>query len=270
MAKTAAAGENLPAVNEPKSTALSSEFADAFGGGSGFENVSAADILIPRIGIIQGLSPQIIKSKPEYIEGAKVGDICDLGLGEILGEVIHVLPIHYSKQYLEWFPRNTGKGLAAIHSDRAILDKTKPNSKNKPTLDNGNLIVETAQFYCLLLDHDQRKVFLPMASTQLKNSKRWLTLATSEKLNRADGSQFTPDLWYRTYKLSTVAETNAEGDWVGWKVERDVSLPELPNWQSIFEEVKSFRDAIAKGAVRGDTEGMEGAVGAPPSNDGDM
>jgi hypothetical protein len=44
---------------------LFADYADA-----GFENVTNNDILIPRISILQDLSPQVKEEKAEYIEGA--------------------------------------------------------------------------------------------------------------------------------------------------------------------------------------------------------
>ena len=41
------------------------------GEGRGNENVGTEDIQIPRISVLQALSPQIKKSDPSYIEGAE-------------------------------------------------------------------------------------------------------------------------------------------------------------------------------------------------------
>ena len=43
------------------------------GGNRGSENVTSQDVMLPRIDIIQDMSPQHKKTKPEYIEGAEVG-----------------------------------------------------------------------------------------------------------------------------------------------------------------------------------------------------
>ena len=43
-------------------------------GNRGSEEVSSNDITLPRLQIIQDLSPQHKKNKPEYIDGAEVGD----------------------------------------------------------------------------------------------------------------------------------------------------------------------------------------------------
>ena len=239
---------------------------DGIAGGTGFENVTAKDLLIPRLGILQGLSPQVTQGKPEYDTDAKVGMVYDLGLQEGFSDGVVIIPVHYAKAYLEWAPRKSGKGLIKIHDDESILDQTEKDDKNKNVLPNGNYIVETAQFYVLNVTANCRKSFIPMTSTQLKKARRILTLAQSEKLPRADGSEFTPPLFFRTYVLTTVPESNAEGDWMGWKVERGVSLPELPNWKGIMAEIESFREALKRGEAKGDLSGLDGAEGRTPDD----
>lgn len=255
MAKTESS--KAVAVAEKKSVVAAD---DAFLNfeGAGLENVKSSDLLIPRLTILQALSPQINSKKPEYIEGAKIGDICDVGTGELFDPPLVFLPVYYIKQYLEWAPRATGKGLIAIHNDPSILDECKKQEKGPPINSAGNLIIETAQFFGLNLTAGGRQCFIPMASTQLKKARRWLTLASSEKLSRPDGSTFTPPIFYRTYNLSTVDESNPEGDWSGWKIERGVTLQDYdPSWKTIYENVLQFRDSLMKGQVRGDLDREE-------------
>lgn len=251
-------------------TANKSVVADVGGFGEfangGLDNVGAADLLVPRLTILQDLSPQLKSTKTEYIEGAKPGDICDVGTGELFPNGIMFLPIFYRKDYLEWAPRKSGKGLIAIHSDPAILDQcSRDNEKNQPML-NGNLIAETAQMFGLNLSADGRKSFIPMASTQLKKSRKWLTLATGEKLAREDGSTFTPPLFYRAYLLTTAQESNSEGDWFGWKVERGPTLPELQehgfDWQGMKQESVDFLNSLVEGKADIDKSQMDDG-GAP-------
>lgn len=244
-----------------KSTAVT--LADDFSSnaGAGMENVTANDLLVPRLAILQALSPQISKKKSEYIEGAQIGDICDVGTGEIFKDGVLFLPVFYRKDYLEWAPRASGQGLVNIHSDPAILDQTTRDEKKRPVLASGNYIAETAQFFGLNLTADNRKCFLPMASTQLKKARKWLTLATGEKLTRADGSTFTPPLFYRAYNLTTAEESNAEGEWAGWRIDRAFTLPELQeegfDWHALKADCEGFLETLAKGTVTGDVASMQ-------------
>jgi len=261
---------------DPKSTAVAPKSANAVVtsglgtferlAGDGLENVTAKDLIVPRITILQGLSPQVQPKKPEYIKGAKVGDLCDVGMNEVFEQPLMFLPVLFVKQYLEWAPRSSGKGLVNIHNDASIVDQGTRNDSNQIILPNGNYIAETAQFFGLNLSADNRRSFLPMTSTQLKKARSWLSLSTSEKLKREDGSFYTPPLYYRVYQISTVEESNSKGDWIGFRIERGPSLPEWSDeWQALVQEAKDFKNSIQRGEIRGDVgepddHGSEGAM----------
>jgi hypothetical protein len=268
----------VPAVVTNNLPAVSSDDDDFSGlAGQGLENVTPTDLLIPRLAIIQGLSPQLNRSKAEYIPGAEQGVIFDVGTAELFRDGVLFIPVYYRKDYLEWAPRSSGKGLVTIHSDAAILDQcSTDNERKQPLLPNGNLIQETAQFYGLNLtvDSDGRMSFLPMSSTQLKKAKKWLTLATGEKLKRADGSTFVPPLFYRSYFLTAAGESNAQGDWFGWSIARGPTLPELGgedhgfDWRRLKQRCQDFRESLIKGEARGDVASM-GDADSSGSGDGD-
>jgi hypothetical protein len=232
--------------------------------GQGLETVTAADLLIPRLTILQALSAQLNPKKPEFIKDAAIGTIVDVGTGEMFPDGVLFLPVLFCKDFLEWAPRASGKGLIKIHSDPAIMDQcNRDNEKNQPTLPNGNYVAETAQFFGLNLTAGRRMCFLPMASTQLKKSRKWLTQATGEKLKRADGSEFLAPIWYRTYSLTTAEESNNEGDWSGWKIER--SMPSLEAaekichvpWAQLKGEIIAFIESLKSGRTRGDLSSLD-------------
>jgi len=257
MAKTA--------VTKAEQAKLPASIDDDFGAfaGAGMENVKADDLLVPRLTILQALSPQVNKRKAEYIPGAELGMIADVGTNEVFPDGIWFLPVHYRKDYLEWAPRDTGKGLVNIHNDPAILDQCSRNERNQPILPSGNIIIETAQFFGLNLSAGRRMCFIPMASTQLKKARRWNTLAMGEKLKRSDGTEFTAPLFYRTYHLTTAEESNNDGDWSGWVIARGPALPEITvdehgmDWRVLKEEAIRFRESLSKGEARGDLSEQE-------------
>ena len=225
----------------------------------GLQNVTAKDIIIPRLGILQKLSPQIDIKKPEFIKGANVGDICDLATQTIIEKPLIFLPVSFVKLWLEWAPRSSGKGLVNIHHDESIIDQclVDPNKPNLHLLPNGNKIVETSQFFGLNLSLGGRKSFIAFASTQIKKSRRWLTLATGEEVTRDDGTKFTPPLFYRSYSLTTVNESNNDGDWEGWKVERHAKIEEMDDFDRLFTICESFEASISKGESKADLSDVE-------------
>lgn len=228
-------------------------------GMAGLENVTINDVVIPRLTILQDLSPQRKKDKPEYIDGAEEGMICDVSMGELLPSPVQVLPVHFVKQYLEWAPRASGKGLQGVHDTDACLNGCTPNEKGIPVNADGNLIIETAQFYLINLTAGGRRSFLPMSSSNWKHAKKWLSWSMDEKATRSDGSKFTPPIFYRTYNLDVGPESNAEGDWYGWRVSRGPLLTEMDNCDELIQDALAFREQVLNGLVRGDTAGMDGS-----------
>ena len=187
-------------------------------------------------------------------------------MGEVYKDGIVFLPVHYSKVYLEWAPRNTQKGLVNIHRTSAVMDTAVKNEKGQPILPNGNQIQETAQFFGLNLSAGGRPTFIPMASTQLKNARKWLTLATSERLTNVKGDEFQPPLFYRTYNLTVATDSNSQGSWGTWNVERGTALPDLSvddgyNWKSLKDTAVQFQAQLAAGEKSADMSEEEREIG---------
>lgn len=223
--------------------------------GAGLEEVRAVDLLVPRLTILQALSPQVNKRRAEHIPGAEIGMIADVGTQEVFPDGILFLPVKYRVEWLEWAPRDTGKGLVSVHRTPEILDRCTRDHRDRPIHD-GNLIIETAQFFGLNLSAGRRRCFIPMFSTQLKRARRWVTLAMSERITRSDGTEFQAPLFYRTYRLATVVESNNDGEWFGWQVTRDVAITQVDfcgvDWRQIKQEAGEFRDVLDKERVRPD------------------
>lgn len=130
---TKAPAEKPTALVKAKSTDVASPNAELFGGvaGLGTENVTSSDLIIPRIGILQKLSPQLDEEHALYIEGAEEGNFCNIGMGELIESPMRIVPCYYIKQWLEWAPRKSGKGLQGVHASKSVLDGCKKNDKGQ-------------------------------------------------------------------------------------------------------------------------------------------
>lgn len=225
---------------------------------TGYENVTAKDLIIPRLVILQGLSPQLDKNKPEYIRGASSGDFCDVATSEIWKEGITIIPCYYATVYLEWAPRASGKGLVANHgtdAEKAHKHATLNEEKRWVTKD-GNIISETATFFVLNMSAGGRRSFVPMTSTQLKNARQWMTVISNEKLTRKDGSQMQAPLFYRSWEAYSVGQSNAKGSWNGWKFRPGKPILELGG-KALLDEAVEFNKQAKEGLVQGDFAGDE-------------
>src|ERR1700730_9099090 len=74
---------------------------------SGFEGVRAQSQLLPRLTILQKISPEVDETTTRFIPEAKPGMFCDVSLSEIW-ETLTVIPVYYSLRYIEWLPDRGG------------------------------------------------------------------------------------------------------------------------------------------------------------------
>lgn len=193
----------------------------------GFENVNQEDLGIPFLSIIQKGNPQVDRDHKDYatkkIEGAEVGDIINTIANVVIasaGEPLEFIPCTFQKLWMEWTPRNKGGGLVKTHQSSQILLDCQRNDFGQDVLPNGNLIVTTAYFYGIaIVDYERQTCVIGMSSTQLKKSKQWLNMMMALKLNRSDGTKYTPPMFSHSYMLSSTPEKNEKGSWRGWLIQ---------------------------------------------------
>lgn len=242
--------------------------------GAGSEDLTTRDMAIPRLTILQSGSPQIKKRESTYIEGAEEGMIFDtVGLDLFDGEKgIHLIPVSYRRTNLEWIPREKGGGLAGDHGpDDSILATCTKNDKGQLINSEGNLIAPTAEYFVLMVDIETgsaRPYVLSMASTQLKNSRKWNTTQNMLRVtNPANGQQICPPMFYKAYHFTTVPESNDAGQWFGWKIETGEDTLKLENGKDIYLAARALRQSVKEGQVVASKTGDEHTGGSAPESD---
>ena len=238
-------------VATAKNTALSADLLDDMmldaGEGAAF---SADEMQIPFVRLLQALSPQLNKKKAEYIDGASSGDAFNNVTGQYWdGEQgLTVIPCYQTTKYLEFTPREMGGGFRGeINPNNPVLQQTA-RSGSKEILPNGNELVKSDQHFCLIVDEDGgfQPAVIDMKSTQLKVSRRWKTQIAMQKVTLPDGRKVTPPVFATMWKLRSVEESNDQGSWSNWAVEK-VGLVEDRN---LYQEARSFRKSIEAGEVK--------------------
>ena len=248
-------------VKTKKNELVTADF-DAYSG-AGYGHQTSTDFLIPRIAVLGDLSPQLKKNKAEYIEGAEVGDIVDVAMGEILakqGSTFDFLPVIRVKEVIEWKPRNEGGGIVSRH----ILNETMEayctglgvsQNKDFEYINNaGNELVETHQYYGINLSADNRWSFMPMKKSNLKIARKWFTKATSIKL--PNGNQ--APLFYKSYKIGSFLDSGSGNEWWNYQVNDGPLLQETGDgWQAIFADAVKLMEAVQSGQAVADVRGDE-------------
>ena len=219
--------------------------------GEGTENLTQADITTPRLVIIQSMSPQLQRNKQEYIEAARPGDILDKSLNQILPRPLLVVPVFYQLVWIEWTPRASNKGLAAVYlKESEALRGTTKNDKNQNIKENGNTVQESANFYVCMPQHHWRRAVISMVSTQRKTAKTWMTKVQNERAqNEKTGLWYNPPIYARQWSLNTANQSNAQGSWEGWTIEADKAMRDLPEADVMAPQCYEWREQLVAGAT---------------------
>jgi hypothetical protein len=238
-------------VATAKNTALSADLLDDMmldaGEGAAF---SADEMQIPFVRLLQALSPQLNKKKAEYIDGASSGDAFNNVTGQYWdGEQgLTVIPCYQTTKYLEFTPREMGGGFRGeINPNNPVLQQTT-RSGSKEILPNGNELVKSDQHFCLIVDEDGgfQPAVIDMKSTQLKVSRRWKTQIAMQKVTLPDGRKVTPPVFATMWKLRSVEESNDQGSWSNWAVEKVGLVKD----RDLYQEARTFRKSIEAGEVK--------------------
>ena len=220
--------------------------------GLGSEGLSAEDIAIPYLGILQGLSPQVTEGKEGFIEGARPSMLFNNVTGEIYEgrkEGVLLVPAFYRKQWLVWMDRDSGGGLVDVYDDDSIMADTVKNDKNQNVVkDNHNLIVfETAQHFCLRLNQETsetERVVVSLKSTGLKANRKLNHAITSAKIP-GHPTVSAPRFMF-AYRMTTFLEEKNNNSW--WSP--SFTRMKDPVAKFVYDEAKTYYELVKSGAVK--------------------
>ena len=195
--------KNQVAVKEESFELVTNEIPDFLKQGNrGAENVGTDDMIIPRIELIQALSPVRKKSDPAYIEGAEEGMLYNNVTRTLYGTEVTVVPVYYTKQFLVWKDRKAGGG-GSNGFRGAFVSKELADRAIAELAEEALEVSDTAQHFVLVRNGDDwQEAVISMAKSKVKVSKRWNSLM---RLSNTDS-------FSRAYKLSATTETNARNE----------------------------------------------------------
>lgn len=198
----------------------------------GNEGVSAADLVVPRIDLVQGLSAARKKSDPNYIDGAEEGMLYNNVTRELYGTSITVCPVYFRKEHLLWRDVKLGGGFGGAFPDENSANAAR-NAQEKP---NEWGVVDTNVHFVLVVhaDGSTEEAVLSMAKTKSKASRLWNSLV---RIN--GGPRFS-----RIYTVSGVPEQNKAGqEYHTLQVKNAGFVTEevFARAESVYELVKSGR-----------------------------
>lgn len=231
--------------------------------GAGFENQDRSDYSIPFLAVLQGLSPEL-----ETLESAKPGFILNKVTQDVVSgkDGIVFVPCYTQHVYVEWVPRDAGGGIVGMHElDSEVVAQARAAARTgKFALPNGNELIETFYVYGIMVGEDETTshAVIAFTSTKIKKYKAWMTKARTVQMRLPDGRKINPPLFAHRYRLKTVKEKNAKGEFYNWDVSFDGATAEacrLAPADSIFQEAAQCMELVKSGQAKADlsTEGRD-------------
>lgn len=175
----------------------------------GNENVGMEDSTVPRLDIVQSLSPCAIKGTEEYIPGAEPGLLMNSVSRQLYGTEVYVIFAAYEVEFLLWRSRKTHTG-GFFGKFKTKPEAAEALSKLDPVQEAPGVdIFRTPQHYGLILDFSDKEnvkaepIHVSMGGlTKIKVSKRLNTL-----IKMIGQSRYT-----MLFRLFTVLETNKKNE----------------------------------------------------------
>lgn len=220
----------------------------------GNESVTSKDMAIPRISIIQDLSPQHKKTKPEYIEGAEPRMLFNTATGTLYGHDILAVPVLFRVEWILWKDIDSGGGFLGSYSTEAEAAAAK---SELPEDEQRNVeVVDTAQHFILIVGEDGESLeqaVISMSKSQMKVSRKWNTMITS-----AGGDRFE-----RIYKMEVVEDQNKQGqEYYNWKPTQLGYVTE-----DMYKTAERMYDAVKSGAMDVKRDDTSPQTSAPEQGD---
>lgn len=205
----------------------------------GNENVTRQDITIPRIGLIQSLSPEREKGHAKRIEGCEEGQFFNTVTRELLPETFNFVDIFYTKTWGVFIKRPFGggfKGQFATEAEAAVFVAAQENASQLE-------VVETGVHVIVRLTEDDQPVetaILMFTVSKLKVSRDMNTIL------RGTGAARFATKW----AMAAIAEKSAKGSYYNFKPTKlGFVSPELFTYcKNVYDEVKD-KDLSASAAA---------------------
>lgn len=201
--------------------------------GVGNENVSASDLEIPQLKLLQKMSPEVDKSGGSYVEGAEPGMIYNT-LTKRLSDSVFLVNIRMDKEVSVFRKREFGGGGSGSYIG-AFDDKPTAEAY---LVEAGLTVAEydlsdTAKHFVLVLDDDgnvESEAMIYMSSTKLRTSNKWNSELLMTKADR----------YASVWQLGVENLSNSKGSWSNFTIAFAGWCPE-----ALLERAKGAFDALA-------------------------
>lgn len=265
-AKAAAAKGQGTAVTQAAKSSVGQVLNFAADAGAGLEGADKDSFAIPFLVVLQPLSPVVVD---KTVPGAEAGMLMNSVTQELYGREAFFVPCAFQRRFVRWQSRKKGGGFKGEMTATAAAEvqargevKSLDNRLYFPEADGSvnpetsDKLSDTRNHYGILL-HSKDDAFgvplvMALASTGIKVSKNFLSRIESIKLQRQDGTRYTPPSFSHVYRIGTEQKKNDSGTWF---------LPVITMMgpvrsEDLYHLGKGFHDRVQSGKVELATDSL--------------
>lgn len=212
--------------------------------GMGLENVDTNEMVIPRILLLQDLSPQVKHNHPKSIAGAKPGMFCNSVTKQLYDSEkgLCVVTLDMRNTLIEWADRKKGGGFIADRSDNMHLyDQAIVDDEYKHLTKEGNQLVKYLEFLVFIINDNGSydPAIMSFSSSQYIHGRMIMTEINQFKCKGKNG-YFKPAAFYHTYSIKSAQQHKNDNSWYGYNVSRKCDTIELDDGMNIYTSAKDF------------------------------
>lgn len=192
--------------------------AQAFG-----EGMDKGALALPFLAILQGLSPQVARGTPQYVQGSAPGMIYN-SVTKALADTVAAIVLRRTHTYCFWTPRDSGGGFkgevpSTEEHDamfQQLFEQGRKRDPKKPIAltSDGLEMTEHRNFFLLQIPEnaDARPfpVVISMTKSQLTEARNWNYNITKESVQ----GNLQSEIW----DLGTTMRKKGENQWYVWSV----------------------------------------------------
>lgn len=235
---------------------LPAEFMEEMEGDKGHrQSFDVAQMMIPRITVLQDLSDEVKERNPEYVPGAKPGLIFNT-LNKQIDTMIQFVPSKFVVRYIAWRPRKDGGGLVSqsltLEDVEATMDPAgigQWTGMMAPRPGEPQVAVEvneTPEWVGMARgkDWDWMPVAISFGGTKSKVA-RWINTTIDLTKEQGKDGPFTPAPFFHQFSFRTGLEQKGDDEWYGYVAEHNGYCPD----GHIRKEAKQLKLSMDRGEV---------------------
>lgn len=254
------------AVEKAKAAGLPAEF--DYGEQTNYNTYSSADLVIPAISVLQGLSLAVTKKVGEGgVKGARPGMLHMSVTDELFDgeEGVGFIPIYVYQDFVEWIPRDKGGGIVGRYpvGSKFVIDALAEHGSKFGKIPLGNIdakgipdreLVDTKYLYGRLLRDGVagELIVLRFSSSKIPVWSNLLYKLDQFVLKDANGNRIASGKqipkWAHQLRLRTQSQSNKKGDFYNFMfqplIDDDTKESLLPSTSPLMAENKAIADNI--------------------------